>query len=358
MRNKPLVIGRSLRLRGEKMKRISVLSFRTMAILASLFLALASTGMVSVVHAQRTTPTAPNLTEAGVWVNLSQQGCMDRAREALKAAGLTLQNPSPSAYGGNNADLFAIITCVPCTNRLYVNIAVASAPDRGDTYGTAIFLRDYMSSGQRASTGQVGSPCGPFEGVWKDNYGCTMTFRRTGNSVSATYVFEGGSSSLSGTVSGNVLEGQYFQPSYGDPRYRQGRFRFTLAQDGRSWSGQYWDINGNLHSGGWNGTCVGAITGSSGGGAATGGICADPRTLAIMDEWLTRANPPQNQQPGWSVRYEPWGRLVGSTPSTNLTVSGSPDTRMSRCDWLWYYAASFRSSNLGTLKEYVERRLQ
>jgi hypothetical protein len=45
----------------------------------------------------------------------------------------------------------------------------------------------------------------------------------------------------------------------------------------------------------------------------TGGICDDPQTLAVMDEWLARAVPPQ--EPGESLRYESWGRVVGTSRS-------------------------------------------
>jgi hypothetical protein len=91
-------------------------------------------------------------------------------------------------------------------------------------------------------------------------------------------------------------------------------------------------------------------------GSAGGGVCADPRTLAIMDEWLGRAIPLQNRRPGWSVRYDSWGRLVGRSPTAVMNASGSPDTSMTRCEYLWRYTADRGSINLGSLREYVERR--
>ena len=97
---------------------------------------------------------------------------------------------------------------------------------------------------------------------------------------------------------------------------------------------------------------------AGGGGTIGGGICADTRTLAIMDEWLARAIPLQNRQPGWSVRYESWGRLVGRSPTAIMNISGPPDTPMTRCEWLWRHTADRGSTNLGTLREYVERRRQ
>jgi hypothetical protein len=84
------------------------------------------------------------------------------------------------------------------------------------------------------------------------------------------------------------------------------------------------------------------------------GICDDPRILQIMDEWLSQAIPPQ--EPGQSFRYESWGRLVGQSRSANVTENIPPTTTLSRCEWLWEMAAGLQSTNLGTLKEYVEKK--
>ncbi len=85
-----------------------------------------------------------------------------------------------------------------------------------------------------------------------------------------------------------------------------------------------------------------------------GGICYDPQTLAFMDEWLKQAIPPQ--QPGESLRYESWGRVVGAARTGEISVPPRPDTRLNRCDWLWYHSPRLRSTNLGTLREYVDKR--
>ena len=83
--------------------------------------------------------------------------------------------------------------------------------------------------------------------------------------------------------------------------------------------------------------------------APGGGICFDPGTLLIMDEWLKEARPPQRT--GEALRYEPWGRVVGTGPAP-----ARPQTKLSRCDWLWYQSTRLRSTNLGTLREYVDKR--
>ena len=85
-----------------------------------------------------------------------------------------------------------------------------------------------------------------------------------------------------------------------------------------------------------------------------GGICFDPQTLTLMDEWLKEASPPQ--RPGESLRYEPWGRVVGMSRTGEIAAPPRPETPLSRCDWLWYHSTRLRSTNLGTLREYVDKR--
>jgi hypothetical protein len=178
------------------------------------------------VHAQRTTSTAPNLTVMNEWLNITQQTCMGRAGEALRAAGLTPHQPLPQFYGGNNADLFAIITCVNApSNQVYAHVAVAGAPDRGDTWGTANLLIEFMRAGRRpggpASTGNL-------SGEWKTDFGL-MTLTQQGTSVTGAYGTSGGR--LSGTLSGNVL-------------------RFRWEQSNGSGSGRF-EFKGNTFDGGW-----------------------------------------------------------------------------------------------------------
>lgn len=122
----------------------------------------------------------------------------------------------------------------------------------------------------------------------------------------------------------------------------------TIAADGITVTGTYRCKSGGPYS--WRAT----IRCDGDGSGGPGGICDDPRTLSIMDEWLARAIPPQ--KPGESLRYEPWGRLVGRSLTANVTVSGPPDTPLTRCKYLWQHASQLRSTSLGTLKEYVEQR--
>ena len=67
---------------------------------------------------------------------------------------------------------------------------------------------------------------------------------------------------------------------------------------------------------------------------------------------------PPTEHPDDRLRYESWGRLVGVTQSTVLTVSGPPTTSLSRCEYVWQFAKIMQSTNgLGTLEEYVLARL-
>ena len=93
-----------------------------------------------------------------------------------------------------------------------------------------------------------------------------------------------------------------------------------------------------------------------GGPAAPGGFCANPKVLTIMDQWLAQAIP---IQPACShSRYEAWGRVVGQSCTAMVTAPAKPDTSLDRCDWLWQLAPQENSSNLGTLKDYVDKNLK
>jgi hypothetical protein len=69
--------------------------------------------------------------------------------------------------------------------------------------------------------------------------------------------------------------------------------------------------------------------------------CADPRTIGFMDEWLTRAVP----VPAGNYRFDQFNQPV------------DPYTWATRCQYLWSIAPSMNSRNLGTMLDYVRRRL-
>jgi hypothetical protein len=94
-------------------------------------------------------------------------------------------------------------------------------------------------------------------------------------------------------------------------------------------------------------------------GTAAGGAgpCADPRVLPIMDEWLRLALPPQ--QPGESLRYDQWGRVLGRSSTGVIEPAGNPDAPRGRCAWLLELAPHLNSMNgYGTLQSYLENKLR
>lgn len=88
-----------------------------------------------------------------------------------------------------------------------------------------------------------------FQGAWQSSWG-NLYLTQTGSSVSGTYDHDGGR--ITGTLSGDVLTYRWSQKSG-----RQGVGTFTLAGDGKSFSGpwSYTNADGSLGSGGtWSAT--------------------------------------------------------------------------------------------------------
>ena len=281
-------------------------------------------------------------------LSITYEDCLARARQALELEGYAVSRGGGNFYWGGKGIHHATIVCDEnLNNRVDFHVFVASTSNDGNVPGAErVRLQQRMENPTTRVTGS--NLCVPFEGVWITNY-TPITFRRSGNRVTGSYEYQG-ASTLSGTLTENVLEGEYSQPFYPNPIYQRGRFRLVLNADGQSFTGQWWDANG-ASSGAWNGRCQ---TPSN----VSRGICDDPRTQTIMDEWLGSANPGENQTPGYKLRYESWGRLVGTSPTANINAPNPPDTDLSRCEWLWRQAANLRSTNLGTLREYVKRRLK
>lgn len=65
------------------------------------------------------------------------------------------------------------------------------------------------------------------------------------------------------------------------------------------------------------------------------GLCMDPRTLPLIDYWLSKAKPFRNWDGAW---YDCWGRWVGTNQAGNTVVRNNchrPDTDgMTRCEYL------------------------
>ena len=193
----------------------------------------------------------------------------------------------------------------------------------------------------------MGGCTGTFAGTWDSTDG-KLTITLDGTEASGVYKT---SDTISGTVRGNVLEGQWRKPSG-----RSGRFRFDLNAEATSFTGVWFESGKN--KGKWNGDCI-SSGGGPGGGALGGvaGLCADPRVLAFMDEWLSQAIPPQ--EPGESLYFDKWGRILGRgrKPDVVLTTKQNPDAH-SRCEWLWYLSPTLKSENMGTLQSYLLEKLK
>ncbi|MFC5452383.1 hypothetical protein [Paenibacillus aestuarii] len=67
-------------------------------------------------------------------------------------------------------------------------------------------------------------------GKWKTLDGTLQTFSQSGNNVTGTDSY---GNTLTGTLSGNTLEGRWSRPS------DSGRFRYVFASDGNSYTGKW-----------------------------------------------------------------------------------------------------------------------
>ncbi len=189
-----------------------------------------------------------------------------------------------------------------------------------------------------------------FAGEWSTGYG-RMVLGVSGDQVSGTY---GTNRTLSGRIIGNVLEGVWRYPSG-----RWGRVRFVHSGNG-SFSGNWGEKDGPLRNS-WSGTCQGGPPAVSGGfsgmcahvsGTGGHGVCSDPRTEQLMNEWLSRAIPPQ--APGASLRYDCWGRAIGQARTGVITANQRPDTDgRTRCNYLLDHSHLYHSSNMGTMRDYL-----
>lgn len=80
-------------------------------------------------------------------------------------------------------------------------------------------------------------PSTPWSGTWDSDWG-PMELSQSGNQVTGTYEHNGGR--ITGTLSANTLSGTWSEtPTYTAPD-DAGDFTFTLAADGKSFSGEWW----------------------------------------------------------------------------------------------------------------------
>ncbi len=89
-------------------------------------------------------------------------------------------------------------------------------------------------------------------GTWSTNWN-DMKLTQSGSKVTGTYEFSGGK--ISGTVSGNTLTGTWTQTNG-----RQGKFKFVMSSDGKSFTGSYGYNNDSPNTAGWDGKRKTSVT--------------------------------------------------------------------------------------------------
>jgi hypothetical protein len=81
------------------------------------------------------------------------------------------------------------------------------------------------------------------------------------------------------------------------------------------------------------------------------GMCKNPKVILLMDRWLATAVPVDGSSNA-KRRFDAWGNIDG----IDLKNAGRPSkTKLRRCAHLWKVAARLRSSNQGTLEEFVKK---
>jgi hypothetical protein len=123
----------------------------------------------------------------------------------------------------------------------------AALSGAGLLVGVAIFALPLVSPAQTPN---------PWSGTWDTEFG-RMTLTQSGSSVEGTYTYDDGH--LTGTVSGNVLNGRWDEAPTRTGPDDAGPLQFTLSSDGRSFTGT-WRYDGDDPSVVrlWNGTATGA----------------------------------------------------------------------------------------------------
>ncbi len=80
---------------------------------------------------------------------------------------------------------------------------------------------------------------------------------------------------------------------------------------------------------------------------------------ALIREWITNAEPPENVTEGAQFRYDPWGRKIGRNASgVTATPTGTPDYALATSEeTAWSFRTKLNSVNHCTLEEYVLAKL-
>ena len=86
----------------------------------------------------------------------------------------------------------------------------------------------------------------------------------------------------------------------------------------------------------------------------------NPEIQAFVREWLMVAEPPQNAQSGYALRYSQWVQLYGTTPTGSIRINAKPDDVAGQTpeQYAWGKRDKLDSLNNCTLGEYVLLRLR
>lgn len=111
------------------------------------------------------------------------------------------------------------------------------SPNATTEYTLKALCNNSGQTREKSVTVTVNAPIGNFAGQWVHNFG-TMTLTQNGTVVTGTYqnTLEGGSGSLAGQVSGNVLTGTY-------TKNQTLPIQFTLSGDGKRFTGNWNTVN-------------------------------------------------------------------------------------------------------------------
>ncbi len=81
--------------------------------------------------------------------------------------------------------------------------------------------------------------------------------------------------------------------------------------------------------------------------------------LPLVREWIAVAEPVENAEPGYNLKYSNWAQLYGSTPTGTITINAKPDDTggLEYDMYLWTHYPDLPSLNHCTLKEFVLARI-
>lgn len=232
----------------------------------AVLVALGSSTLVPALRADElpgVAPTTPSLTGIPVWLSMPRADCMERARQALVAANLTLHDPATfdggAARGGANEHVFAIITCARAAeadDKTFVLASAAGGPGwQNDAVKMAWFLGDFMKTG-KAPDPAAAPHGGPFDGTWRmetDGYKGTLRLAQVDGRVTGSYEYDGGAL-YAGTVDGSA-DGRRLRFRWKGVNGSVGCGTLVLSDDGTRFEG-WWSRSDDFdkHQGTWNGT--------------------------------------------------------------------------------------------------------